>query len=101
VISDRVEVVLGHNICVIGSGYVGTVVAASLALVGHDVTAVEVDRDPRSAKAGPLSSSPVSTRCWELRWVRGGSRSPMTWPGLKYEGIGRAGHAEWASNGTS
>lgn len=48
-ISDRVEVVLGHNICVIGSGYVGTVVAASLALVGHDVTAVEVDADKLAA----------------------------------------------------
>jgi nucleotide sugar dehydrogenase len=30
---------------VIGSGYVGTVVAGSLALIGHQVTAVEVDRD--------------------------------------------------------
>lgn len=34
-----------RRICVIGSGYVGTVVAASLSLVGHRVTAVEVDRD--------------------------------------------------------
>lgn len=39
------EVALSHQICVIGSGYVGTVVAASLALVGHEVTAVEADRD--------------------------------------------------------
>jgi nucleotide sugar dehydrogenase len=36
---------LTRRICVIGSGYVGTVVAASLSLVGHRVTAVEVDRD--------------------------------------------------------
>ncbi len=34
-----------RRICVIGSGYVGTVVAASLSLVGHRVTAVAVDRD--------------------------------------------------------
>ncbi|NIS29115.1 MAG: UDP-glucose 6-dehydrogenase, partial [Actinobacteria bacterium] len=33
------------NICVVGSGYVGTVVAGSLALVGHKVTAVESDKD--------------------------------------------------------
>ena len=31
------------QICVIGSGYVGSVVAASLALIGHEVTAVEAD----------------------------------------------------------
>jgi UDPglucose 6-dehydrogenase len=34
-----------HDICVIGSGYVGTVVAGSLALIGHRVTAVEADPD--------------------------------------------------------
>ena len=39
------EAELITNICVIGSGYVGTVVAASLALIGHNVTAVETDRD--------------------------------------------------------
>lgn len=36
---------LARQICVIGSGYVGTVVAASLALIGHRVIAVEVDQD--------------------------------------------------------
>ena len=36
---------LTRHISVIGSGYVGTVVAGSLALIGHRVTAVEVDRN--------------------------------------------------------
>ena len=36
---------LTRHISVIGSGYVGTVVAGSLALIGHRVTAVEVDRE--------------------------------------------------------
>ena len=36
---------MARNICVIGSGYVGTVVAASLAHIGHDVVAVEADPD--------------------------------------------------------
>ncbi len=34
---------MARNITVIGSGYVGTVVAGSMALIGHDVVAVESD----------------------------------------------------------
>ena len=32
-----------HRVCVVGSGYVGTVVAGCLAYIGHDVMAVEID----------------------------------------------------------
>jgi nucleotide sugar dehydrogenase len=35
---------MGSRVAVIGSGYVGTVVAACLAHVGHDVVGVEVDK---------------------------------------------------------
>ena len=34
-----------HRVCVIGSGYVGTVVAAGLAHIGHQVVGVEADVD--------------------------------------------------------
>lgn len=37
------------RVCVVGSGYVGTVVAAGLAAVGHDVVALESDDDKRSS----------------------------------------------------
>jgi len=36
---------LGMNISVVGSGYVGTTVAACLADLGHDVTAVDTDEE--------------------------------------------------------
>ena len=49
------ELTLGGRVAVIGSGYVGTVVAACLAYVGHSVVAVEADPE----KHGCLSAGVV------------------------------------------
>ena len=65
-------------VAVIGSGYVGTVVAACLVSLGCDVVAVEADapRCERLARADPPFHEPVSVSCSRNRWRPGdcGSR---------------------------
>jgi len=51
-----------HNICVIGSGYVGLVTGACLAECGHHVVCVDSDR----AKVATLQAGkvPFLSRAW-------------------------------------